>query len=215
MTDVRLWFSKMGEAKYISHLDLYRFMLKAVKRTGLPVWYTEGFNPHIYINFALPLSLGQCGENEIMDIRLTGDVPFEEIKEKLNNVLPGNIRIIRVSKPVNKPKMITSSVYEMILSGAAGYFDTIKAHLNGKNMTVIKKSKKGQSEINLSENIIEWRGHVSGGDVVLMLKMPTGTQKNINPALVADFIKTACNCQFEPVLITRRQIYMQDDVIFE
>ena len=59
MVDVRLWFQKCGDARYISHLDLSRCMQRALKRSGLPIWYTEGFNPHAYVTFALPLSMGQ------------------------------------------------------------------------------------------------------------------------------------------------------------
>ena len=59
MTTVRLRFTKTGEAAYISLLDLQRVMQRAFKRSGLPVWYTQGFNPHIYMTFAAPLALGQ------------------------------------------------------------------------------------------------------------------------------------------------------------
>ena len=59
MTTVRIWFTKTGEASYISLLDLQRVMQRALKRSGLPVWYTLGFNPHIYMTFACPLPLGQ------------------------------------------------------------------------------------------------------------------------------------------------------------
>ena len=59
MTTIRVWFTKTGEASYISLLDLQRVMQRALKRSGLPVWYTLGFNPHIYMTFAAPLSLGQ------------------------------------------------------------------------------------------------------------------------------------------------------------
>ena len=59
MNTVRIWFTKTGEASYISLLDLQRVMGRALKRSGLPVWYTLGFNPHIYMTFTCPLSLGQ------------------------------------------------------------------------------------------------------------------------------------------------------------
>ena len=49
MTTIRLWFTKTGEASYISLLDLQRVMQRAFKRSGLPAWYTMGFNPHIYM----------------------------------------------------------------------------------------------------------------------------------------------------------------------
>ena len=67
MITVRISFEKKNEASYISLLDLQRVMQRALKRSGLPVWYTLGFNPHIYMTFAAPLSLGQesLAENTI------------------------------------------------------------------------------------------------------------------------------------------------------
>ena len=79
MRAVRLNFSKTGRAIYISHLDINRMMTRAVRRAKLPMWYTEGFNPHPYLTFALPLSLGQSSDCEYMDIRIEGDITDEEI----------------------------------------------------------------------------------------------------------------------------------------
>ena len=56
MINIRVFYHKTSRAKYISHLDIMRCMQRAVVRAGLPVWYTEGFNPHIYLTFSLPLS---------------------------------------------------------------------------------------------------------------------------------------------------------------
>ena len=55
---VRIFFEKRDRARYISHLDITRCLSRAFARTDIPVWYTEGFNPRIYMTFALPLSLG-------------------------------------------------------------------------------------------------------------------------------------------------------------
>ena len=70
MKEIRIRFKKTGRAKFISHLDLTRTMIRAVRRAGIPVWYTEGFNRHPYVTFAAPLSLGFEGLNECMDTRL-------------------------------------------------------------------------------------------------------------------------------------------------
>ena len=59
MITVRISFKKMNEASYISLLDMQRVMQRVLKRSGLPVWHTLGFNPHIYMTFACPLSLGR------------------------------------------------------------------------------------------------------------------------------------------------------------
>ena len=66
--DVRLFYSKTGSAKYISHLDTMRAFQRAFRRCrDLDFWYTEGFNPHLYLTFALPLSLGYESGAETVD----------------------------------------------------------------------------------------------------------------------------------------------------
>ena len=94
MKNVRVWFEKKGAVRYISHLDLTRNMARGLKLSGLPVWYTEGFNPRIYMTYAMPLSLGVCGERECMDIRLTEAVPFSELTVRLNTCLPRGLRAL-------------------------------------------------------------------------------------------------------------------------
>ena len=91
---------------YISHLDVNRLMTRAVRRAKLPMWYTEGFNPHPYIAFALPLPLGQSSESEFMDIRVTGDMTDDEIVARLREVMPQGIEIISAGESVH-----SSNVY--------------------------------------------------------------------------------------------------------
>jgi uncharacterized protein (DUF2344 family) len=89
MRNVRIYFSKTGDAKYISHLDLMRCMMRAVSRAGIPISYTEGFNPRPYMNFAMPLSLGIEGLREILDIRVEDEMTDAELKSALEQVLKG------------------------------------------------------------------------------------------------------------------------------
>ena len=63
---VRIFFVKEGPSKYMSHLDLMRCMTRTLRRAGVPIWYTEGFNPHPFMTFAMPLSLGTSGLCETM-----------------------------------------------------------------------------------------------------------------------------------------------------
>ena len=67
--EARVFYTKTGRAKYISHLDVTRCFQRALQRAGLSVWYTEGFNPHSYLTFTLPLSLGYESLCESMDKR--------------------------------------------------------------------------------------------------------------------------------------------------
>ena len=75
MITVRISFEKKNEASYISLLDLQRVMQRVLKRSGLPVWHTLGFNPHIYMTFACPLSLGQESECECVDVKTEAEKP--------------------------------------------------------------------------------------------------------------------------------------------
>ena len=66
---LRVKFEKTGKLQYISHLDLLRTMQTALRRAKVNMIYTEGFNPHMRIAFALPLSIGIESVCEYMDIR--------------------------------------------------------------------------------------------------------------------------------------------------
>ena len=80
--DVRMSFEKTGMAKFISHLDTVRCITRAMKRACVPIWFTEGFNPHAFLTFAMPLSLGFESYCETVDFRLMEEVDLEELKER-------------------------------------------------------------------------------------------------------------------------------------
>ena len=81
---LRVKFKKVGDLQYISHLDLVRTMHKIIVRAGLPLWYTEGFNPKPKMAFAAPLSVGTESLCEFMDLRVTEAISPEEILARLN-----------------------------------------------------------------------------------------------------------------------------------
>ncbi len=112
--DVRLFYSKTGSAKYISHLDTMRAFQRAFRRCrDLDFWYTEGFNPHLYLTFALPLSLGYESGAETVDFRLASHVPYREVVEKLNAVLPAGFKAYKAAKPVMNAKVIRVADYNI------------------------------------------------------------------------------------------------------
>ena len=86
-------------------------MLRTFRRSRLPIWYTEGFNPHPYYSFALALSLGFESSCEILDFNLNEDIPFDEIRDKLNAVMPEGMRIVKVAEQKQKITAITEAEY--------------------------------------------------------------------------------------------------------
>lgn len=81
-------FEKSYPLRHIGHLDLMRTMQRALRRSGLPVCYSHGFNPHIQISFAAPLSVGIIGEREIMDVPLEGECSESAFIAAIHRVIP-------------------------------------------------------------------------------------------------------------------------------
>ena len=96
MDKLRLKFTKTGRAVYISHLDLMRTLQRVFFRAGLPLRYSEGFNPHAKISIVLPLSVGSSSATEYLDFWLTEDVPLADIVTRLNAAMPEGIEALDV-----------------------------------------------------------------------------------------------------------------------
>ncbi len=88
-------FEKGAQVRWIGHLDLMRAMQRALRRSGLPVEYSNGFHPHIRLSFASPLSVGVVGLRELMDVPLETCVEADRFAGELNAVLPDCLRVSR------------------------------------------------------------------------------------------------------------------------
>jgi len=92
-----LEFSKTGKAIYLSHLNILNVFSKTLRRSGLILKYTQGFNPKPIIEFAHPLSLGIESKVEILSITLNAEINPELLLSTINNNLPLGILITRCS----------------------------------------------------------------------------------------------------------------------
>ncbi len=206
--NTRVFFSKMGRAKYISHLDLNHCVQRAMRRSRLPIWQTEGYNPHTYVAFMLPLSLGQEGVCEAMDFRLTEDVPPEEVMRRLNDSLPPDIRIIRVAKPNYKNIDIASAEYTIESDVDIEKFRDFVA---AEQILTEKKTKKGVSSVDLKPLISELS--VKEGEI--KLRLPAGNDFSINPSLLFDAYCAAAGESIKRLRIVRTAVFCADGNIFE
>ena len=192
MVDLRLWFQKRADARYISHLDLSRCMQRALKRSGLPVWYTEGFHPHAYVTFALPLSLGQESLCEIMDFRLSQERPLEEVLSALSRALPPDLPVVRCAPPVKKTKEIASAAYAVIFPGYAASLERLAEFVRLPSVLVTKKGKKGgEKEVDVAPYLSTAACRVEGDDLVLNIVLPAGSDQTVNPSLIVGALEKA------------------------
>ena len=191
MNNARIFFKKFGPCKYISHLDLNRVMLRAVGRSGIDVWHTEGFNQHVYITFALPLSLGYASTCESMDFRLLNDnEDMVAVPAKLNAYLPEGLIVTRCVEAVMKPAAIASASYDIILEpmndGEISFeelSEKLGAFLNLPEIIVSKKTKKGSKDVDLKGYILAYE-MIPDEKTRFTLTLPAGGSLNINPSLL-------------------------------
>ncbi len=215
MRCVRIWFKKMGMSRYVSHLDLMRAMTRTVRRAKLPLWYTEGFNPHPYMTFALPLSLGMESLCESMDVRIEGDITNEGIYSLLEGAMPPGIELTGVTDPVHDPKKIAFGEFDILFDAdknAKELADSIKKMLSQETLIVQKLGKKGRhkvlKDIDLMEHIKDYSIGTLGERVKLSITLPAGSTTNINPSLLADEI--CKNYEGTAYTLIRKQLLLEN-----
>ncbi len=213
MSKMRLKFSKLGMGKYISHLDLLRCFTRAIHRAELPVRYSQGFNPHQLITFSLPLALGTTSETEFVDIDFEEGTDPKSVIKELNECLPTDIKILEVSAPQIKAKDIVSAEYIFdVLTDAEVNEEKVAEFFAQENIPAVKKTKRGEKEINLKEFIHEVKD-ISADRERLIIKavISAGGENNIKPGIVAEklceYIK---NARPENVEIHRTEIFYTD-----
>ena len=89
-----LTFEKGESVRWLGHLDILRTFERAIRRAGLPVAFSAGFNPRERLAFASALSTGVTGSGEPATLELTASLPADEVACSLNAVLPPGIRIV-------------------------------------------------------------------------------------------------------------------------
>lgn len=157
MFKARMLFKKEGRAKYISHLDNMQAIQRSIARAKLPIWHTEGFNPHAYISIALPLSTGFSSEYELLDFNfLTEDVPENAIKD-LNMALPSGFEVLDIYKTERKAKEMKFSQYDITYDFDDGrdadFIKKVQDLFNQDEVIVVKRTKRSEKEVNIKEFI--------------------------------------------------------------
>lgn len=194
MHRTRLLFTKTGRAKYISHLDILRTFQRVFMRAGVKLRHTEGFNPHPYMNFALPLSVGCESVCELLDFDLPDDVNTDGLPELLNRTMPEGIQAVKAYHPTTKFTDIVWLEIEgsLIYDEGVGE-DTVSkltALFQEKQIIISKKSKKGYSDTDIIPCIYSISFTVKSGEEITMHAVVTAQNPSLNPDNLVAAIKT-------------------------
>ena len=176
--DYRAVYAKCGRARYISHLDFMRSMQRIIKRSKLPVWHTQGFNPHVYLMFPLALPLGTDSRVEIMDFALTQKLDNETVRKQLDEKCPEGIEIISVAQPVHKHTEIKSADYEIRFTSDIAAEECLEKWNGFMQLEKIEIEKRTKKK---TVNLVDIKPHINvteineqDGWVVLKLCLPCG-----------------------------------------
>lgn len=216
MREIRLKFSKTGQAKYISHLDTNRVFSRAIARAKLNLWYTQGFNPKPYMSFSLPLSLGVESLCENVDIRILDDISDNEIKRRLNDSLPVGIRVVSVYDDFMDCSEICYSdyVYKFEFYDNNLALEKIKAVLEADEILALKKGKQGRrrvmKETNIKDFVVKYNISIRDDNIVLNTRLLAGPEKNLNPSLLCDTIIRLIDMDYEWKSIARISLLTKD-----
>ncbi|HPT72444.1 MAG TPA: TIGR03960 family B12-binding radical SAM protein, partial [Candidatus Cloacimonadota bacterium] len=94
----RIYYSKMDDLRFISHLDLMRMIFRLVRRNRIPVVYTQGFNPHPKISLGPPLPLGVEGEMEFFDMTISRQMDEQDLIHLLKMSFESTIRFRKLQR---------------------------------------------------------------------------------------------------------------------
>lgn len=197
---------------FVSHLDMNRYILRLLKLSKLPVWFTEGFNPHPYITFALPLSLGFESEYEVVDFRVTDDsLKNEEILLALKNVAVPGIEIFKVSEPKQKSTVISKAEYLVEFSDCFEN-NRLEQFLKSDSIVIEKLTKKKKlKQVDIAPMIFDFNLKENS----LLIQLSAGNTDNLNPSVVLETFKQKCSNELPFYKITRTKLLTFDGTLFE
>lgn len=169
-------------------------MTRVVRRAGIPLWYTEGFNRHPYLTFAAPLSLGYEGVGETMDLRLEENMPYEELVKRLNEALPEGLQAVSADEALAKPGELAAGTWRLTFDCPP---QLVEALLAQPEILVEKRTKKKTMKtIDIRPAFADAQVESAEDGTVLTVTLPCSSSETINPGLFLTALNSANNNEY-------------------
>ena len=157
-------YSKTGNLKYISHLDVLRFIQRSVKRANIRAKYSEGFNPHMKTAFGFPLSLGNESIGEYFELEMHEKIDINDFINNMNNVLPKEMQILKAEYTEETESIMSRCAFvEYLINIEYDELDIDKLNEFFEEMLstgVIYKRKKKNKKNKIVEKEINTRDYI-------------------------------------------------------
>ena len=215
MNKYRLKFSKIGKIKYTGHLDLLKIFQRAIKRSNLPISYSQGFNPHQIMSFAIPLPLGMESQAEHIDMQFDENLDCNFIKDTLNKNMPIGMEILNVVKlkegQKSAPSIVCIGEYEILLNNNINK-NNIDEFLKQEEINIERISKKRGKEtiktVNIKEDIFNIE-IIENNKIKTIIS--TGSAKNLKPDILIESLYKFLNLPYEKYKIHYKRTALFDE----
>ena len=204
LSNCYLIYEKTENAKYVSHLDFVRMFGRAIRRAHIPIAYSEGFNPHPILGFALPLSVGYTSECEILELTLSEAMEADLVMDKLNAVLPQGVKITAAFSGKSRMKELCYALYYVYPEKLPR---DITDFLSMDKILIDKKTKSGIKETDIRADIKDIK--IDSDRIEMTLS--AGSRANLKPEVVINAMNkyidgfTSGDCEYH-----RKKIYAND-----
>ena len=216
---VRLAFTKTGKLQFISHLDLARTMSRIMVRAGVPIWYSEGFNPRPKLVFSLPLSIGTESVCEFVDFKIIEEMPFEEIARRVQAEFAPEMKVIGVWTPEYKFSQIGWAEYDIKLHTTLASYEAAKKveKLLSEPLVILKKSKSGEKEVDIQPLIRKSEVAFEEGTILIRAMLSCTSADYLNPEYVVKEAGRVIGIDFDKVeseyySIMRKSVKLEDGI---
>lgn len=208
-------FEKGERIRHIGHLDIQRSVQRGLRRSGLPVAYSQGFNPHILITFASALSTGACGKREIMDVTMAEEVSADEFVARMNRAMPPEMQVSEAravdAKHPSLMGMVRAADYDLMIRDAAigaRLAEAIPAMMAKETIPAMRKTKTKLTEVDIKPLILSLRGEGNHLFTTLVLN----ERESCKPQMLLEALKAAAGIEGEVrMLVTRERLLGEDE----
>ena len=188
-------------------------------RAGVPIWYTEGFNPRPKLVFSLPLSIGTESECEFVDFKIVEDMPLDEIASRISAQLPPEMSVKGVWYPEHKIAEIAWAEYEIKIYSSLADEALVKraSELLSKPLVITKKTKSGEKEVDIKPLIKSSEVSLDNSAVLVKAMLSCDSADYLNPEYIVKAIASDAGIDFENVeseyySILRKSVKLSDGV---
>ncbi|MBQ9198388.1 MAG: DUF2344 domain-containing protein [Clostridia bacterium] len=211
-------FEKKDRLRHVGHLDLMRAMQRALRRSGVPIAFSKGFNPHLLLTFAAPLSVGMPGLREVMEVPLSEEISEDEFKEKLRAALPPELPCIAVRAvddrhPAPMALLYAASYRISVKEDAEVMIGAIPSFMARNSVMAIRKTKSGEKLIDIRPMVYDLKAMDQETIACTLALCEAATCK---PELLMDALAHEAGLESHPrAICVRTQLYGKDLVPLE